>query len=784
MRTFEDVAAGIRARQDQGFDLGPNASDRVLFGKDDYIVPPDDFGGQDHVVPPEPPATPAASLRLAMAMPWQLGGATPAISSPDQGFSLSSPAASVAQPTLSQAPGAGTPWGPNPFAAPGSWPGSAAPSAFAPLPSRDFGLAMPWGVNAFAPPASWPGQGFAAATVGASNPDAQPMPGNQAFPPVQGFGDEQDRVGQTQPPPSMLGTLGSSVANSAINSVGDSLKGRELGFDALAPWMEATAGGEGAPIELPERTSKTPATPIQERPLYRAGEAIKEFADRTFALTPEQRASMTGRIGGGIGGFLPPFLMGLVGSAIGHPELGMLAGIGQIASSAAGETFDAATAKGASPEQAARAAGLSAIVNGGLGAVRLDRVLAPVQSAAPGLVGWAAAKLEQGLRSGVTFAGTGEAQAWLGAEIAKHFYDPQAGYKPDIERVLANLTGGFAVGMAAPRGGARGEWPLGGTREPAKPSTDFGRDDHEVGPYEENPGGPPPDEQSAPERSEEKGRETGPSDSQGSTEQPRQSWPGSGARVSELPLSGGGPRTIGPKDLARSSRSPDFRSQGDGNEQTGQETGPSDFDGTAQQPDSSMSSRNRLPGARPGIGHNSSRFRRGAPEDLRAESLPPLPRVLPRERDVGKSLALEAAKDPVGFGEALQAVLQQNPADYANARADFLQKQLPPVMRDSVTIAVGVLENAQGVRYVVVSSSESNRYGESRFHSNVKRAFHPDEIRARSGDHAEINIVNDAKDNKHKLIAVGAGRPYCDRCVRAIEGAGGLATGPRKSPAR
>jgi len=54
VRTFEDVAAGIRARQDQGFDLGPDASDRVLFGKDDYVVPPDDFGGQDPVAPPAP----------------------------------------------------------------------------------------------------------------------------------------------------------------------------------------------------------------------------------------------------------------------------------------------------------------------------------------------------------------------------------------------------------------------------------------------------------------------------------------------------------------------------------------------------------------------------------------------------------------------------------------------------------------------------------------------------------------------------------------------------------
>ena len=46
-------------------------------------------------------------------------------------------------------------------------------------------------------------------------------------------------------------------------------------------------------------------------------------------------------------------------------------------------------------EQAAKAAGLQAIVAGGLGAVPLGMILRPVQQRAPGLMGWAAGKLER-----------------------------------------------------------------------------------------------------------------------------------------------------------------------------------------------------------------------------------------------------------------------------------------------------------------------------------------------------------------------------------------------------
>jgi hypothetical protein len=90
-----------------------------------------------------------------------------------------------------------------------------------------------------------------------------------------------------------------------------------------------------------------------------------------------------------------------------------------------------------------------------------------------------------------------------------------------------------------------------------------------------------------------------------------------------------------------------------------------------------------------------------------------------------------------------------------------------------------VVEDAQSIRRVVISSSESDRVA---LRPSVEALRQSDEIVVRStGDHAEINIMNYAKENNLKLIAVGAGKPYCLECGPALDADGVLATGPRKS---
>lgn len=95
-------------------------------------------------------------------------------------------------------------------------------------------------------------------------------------------------------------------------------------------------------------------------------------------------------------------------------------------------------------------------------------------------------------------------------------------------------------------------------------------------------------------------------------------------------------------------------------------------------------------------------------------------------------------------------------------------------------MAVGVVEDAQAARSVVISSTEMGKEGISYVRPTVQALVQPNEIRVLAGDHAEINILNYAKANNLRVIAVGAGRPYCADCAEALDAAGVSATGPRK----
>ena len=142
--------------------------------------------------------------------------------------------------------------------------------------------------------------------------------------------------------------------------------------------------------------------------------------------------------------------------------------------------------------------------------------------------------------------------------------------------------------------------------------------------------------------------------------------------------------------------------------------------------------------------------------------------------------AAYAARYPALAKPVLQQILQQYPAEYANARAAYLESLLTARTKKHVTIAIGVVEDPNGVRSVVYSSTEIGAGGLSGIRRQLEPFVQPDEIRIRSGDHAEINILQYAKANNLRVIAVGAGRPYCLTCGPALDAAGVLATGPRK----
>jgi len=142
--------------------------------------------------------------------------------------------------------------------------------------------------------------------------------------------------------------------------------------------------------------------------------------------------------------------------------------------------------------------------------------------------------------------------------------------------------------------------------------------------------------------------------------------------------------------------------------------------------------------------------------------------------------AAVAARYPTFAKPVLQQILQQAPAEYANARAAYLEAQLTERTQNHVTIAIGVVEDENGVRSVVYSSTEVGAGGLSSVRREVGPFLQPDEARAPSGDHAEINILSYARAHNLRVIAVGAGHPYCVTCGPTLDAAGVLATGPRK----
>ena len=111
----------------------------------------------------------------------------------------------------------------------------------------------------------------------------------------------------------------------------------------------------------------------------------------------------------------------------------------------------------------------------------------------------------------------------------------------------------------------------------------------------------------------------------------------------------------------------------------------------------------------------------------------------------------------------------------AHERAATLQALLGG-SKGRVTMGAGVLEDASGMRYVVIGTSEPNGY----LRPAVRAALHSGELIATGTSHAEQNIVNWATANGYRVIAVGAGRPVCPECAKVIENAGAIIASPQR----
>jgi filamentous hemagglutinin len=102
-------------------------------------------------------------------------------------------------------------------------------------------------------------------------------------------------------------------------------------------------------------------------------------------------------------------------------------------------------------------------------------------------------------------------------------------------------------------------------------------------------------------------------------------------------------------------------------------------------------------------------------------------------------------------------------------RVNELKDAIPDAQKGRITMAVGRATDSSGAEKVLVATSEPGGY----LRPGV--TLKPGEILAAGGKHAEVDIVNFAKQNGLTLLEVGATRPICGTCASAIEEAGAKA---------
>jgi filamentous hemagglutinin len=91
-------------------------------------------------------------------------------------------------------------------------------------------------------------------------------------------------------------------------------------------------------------------------------------------------------------------------------------------------------------------------------------------------------------------------------------------------------------------------------------------------------------------------------------------------------------------------------------------------------------------------------------------------------------------------------------------------------------MSVGVVEDANGARSVLIGTSEPRGYLRPGVTLNSGERVVP------GMGHAEADIANFVKANNMKLIDIGATRPVCVPCVNTISPTGANVSTPLKFP--
>lgn len=272
------------------------------------------------------------------------------------------------------------------------------------------------------------------------------------------FGQETPEEAPAQPVGGALSVGARSAAQAVPAMVGEAIQGAPRTLSGLTPSMVQTAGGEGAPSSVEDLTP--PPSEAAENnpalaPIVKAGKTVSDWGKQTFPVSEAERAAHPIAAGVGAG-------LGTVGSIVGlgilSPEAGLAGAAALFGFSSAENTYEEAIKKGADPDTANKAAVLSSAANAALGSLPIANVLLPFKTFMPAATGYAMRILARAAENGIVFATIGEAQEYIGQQIAKS-YDPKAGYSPDANRLIASLLTGAIIGGAHEAISGRGEQP-------------------------------------------------------------------------------------------------------------------------------------------------------------------------------------------------------------------------------------------------------------------------------------------------------------------------------------
>lgn len=118
------------------------------------------------------------------------------------------------------------------------------------------------------------------------------------------------------------------------------------------------------------------------------------------------------------------------------------------------------------------------------------------------------------------------------------------------------------------------------------------------------------------------------------------------------------------------------------------------------------------------------------------------------------------AKDVVG---EVSKLAYEAPSEMVVERIAELTAAILENSRSRITLAIAVVEDAQGIRSVLLGTSE--KYG-------YLRGIEPqagETVIAGPKQHAEIDLLDYAKLKNLKVIDIGATRPICEDCAGRIK---------------